>query len=110
MQVVGTVAPSPANSADQDTDLSATVSLNNQPGVVLDFGPPPGNPQNFNCNDGDTYSITQTDRNVNGPSIASAPLTGTVPSFVVPPTGVPGQPGAPTVSFAPAPAQAAAKK
>jgi hypothetical protein len=103
VQVVGTVVPSPATTSDQDTDLSVIVVLNSAAPITLDAGAPPGVAVTFDCNSGDTYSITQTDTNADGTSIPSVPLTGTVPTFVTPPTTVPGQPGVPTVSFAPAP-------
>ena len=97
--VTGIVTPSPAVASDQDTDLSVLVALNGQPAIVLDAGAPPGTNVTFACNDGDTYIITQVDVNIIGSSVASDALTGTVPTIVVPPTTVPGQPGVPTVSF-----------
>lgn len=96
--MTGVVTPSPQVASDQDTDVSITVSLNGQTGVVLDAGAG-GSTVSFPCNAGDTYSITQIDINAVGPSLASAPLTGTVPNIVVPPTNVPTTPGVPTVTF-----------
>jgi hypothetical protein len=97
--VTGIVTPSPAVASDQDTDLSIIVQLNGGAGIALDAGAPPGTTVSFPCNAGDTYSITQVDTNAAGQSPASAALTGTVPTIVVPPTAVPTTPGVPTVTF-----------
>lgn len=98
--MTGIVTPSPAVASDQDNDIKITVSLNGGANTVLDCGPPPGNPVDFACNTGDTYSITQVDFNVVGASPASDALTGTVPAIAPPaPTAVPATPGVPTVSF-----------
>jgi hypothetical protein len=97
--VTGHVTPSAAVATDQDNDMQILVSLNGGANTVLDAGPPPGNVVTFQCNAGDTYSITQVDFNVVGASPASVALTGTVPTIVVPPTAVPTTPGVPTVTF-----------
>jgi hypothetical protein len=99
LKVTGVVTPSPAVASDQDTDLTILVALNGNPAIALDAGAPPGVTVSFACNAGDTYVITQVDVNVVGPSAASAALTGTVPTIVIPPTSVPTTPGAPTVAF-----------
>jgi hypothetical protein len=98
--VTGHVNPSPAVSSDQDTDMQITVVLNGVTLPMLDAGPPPGTMVTFQCNAGDTGTITQVDVNVVGDSPASAPLAFTVPDIAPPaPTAVPTQPGVPTVTF-----------
>jgi hypothetical protein len=96
---LGTVTPFPATASDQDVDIQILVALNGGTPVVLDAHIPQ-TAVTFDCNQGDTYSITQIDFNVVGPSVASDPVTGTVPTFLPPPPNtVPGQPGVPTVVF-----------
>lgn len=97
--MTGTVTPSPAVASDQDTDIQILVALNGAAPLVLDASAA-GSTVSFPCSAGDTYSITQIDFNVVGPSVASLPVTGTVPTIVVPPTAVPTQPGVPSVTFA----------
>lgn len=71
--MTGTVTLSPVVAADHVTSRQVVVTLN---GTALAPLEAVGGPVSFPCNDGDSYSIVDTDINAAG-STSSDPATGT---------------------------------
>jgi hypothetical protein len=82
--------------ADPGVARKIQVTLNGAAPVEIDVTDPT---VEFDCNEGDSYSITATDTNATGTGPASPALTGTVPSFPPPPPPLPAAPPLSSVSF-----------
>ena len=82
--------------ADSGVTRKIQVTLNAAAPVEIDVTDPT---VEFDCQEGDAYSVTSTDTNVSGTSSPSAALTGTVPTLTPPPPPVPNPPPLSSLTF-----------
>jgi hypothetical protein len=84
------------SAAAAGVDRKIYVVLNGAAPVTVDATDPT---VEFDCNEGDVYSIDSDDTNASGTGPRSPALTGTVPTFPPPPPPVPGAPPLSSVTF-----------